>query len=94
MALIKLVDSEGEFLMYTDGSPTAGRDTTDRWRPGVALASQHLLAVPDYGTPGRYQLTVSLHPFGEQMWLPAVGQDGSALGDQVSLPVTIHVTAP
>jgi hypothetical protein len=94
MALIKLVDSGGEFLMYTDGSPTAGRDTTDRWRTGVPLASQHLLAVPDYGTPGRYQLTVSLHPFGEQTWLPAVGWDGSALGDQVSLPETIHVIAP
>jgi hypothetical protein len=94
MALIKLVDSEGEFLMYTDGSPTAGRDTTDRWMPGVPLASQHLLLVPDYGTPGRYRLTISLHPFGEQTWLPAVGQDGSALGDQVSLPVTIHVTSP
>jgi hypothetical protein len=94
MALIKLVNSEGEFLMYTDGSPTAGRDTTDRWMPGVPLASQHLLPVPDYGTPGSYRLTISLHPFGEQTWLPAVGQDGSALGDEVSLPVTIHVTAP
>ena len=94
MALIKLVDSEGEFLMYTDGSPTAGRDTTDRWMPGVPLASRHLLPVPDYGTPGSYRLTISLHPFGEQTWLPALGQDGSALGDQVSLPVTVHVTAP
>jgi hypothetical protein len=94
MALIKLVDSEGEFLMYTDGSPTAGRDTTDRWVPGVPLASQHLLTVPDYGTPGSYRLTISLHPFGEQTWLPAVGQDGSTLGDQVFLPVTVHVIAP
>ncbi|HFD40374.1 MAG TPA: hypothetical protein ENJ31_11085, partial [Anaerolineae bacterium] len=46
MALIKLVDEEGRFLMYADGSPTAGRDTTDRWPPGVPLASRHLLAVP------------------------------------------------
>jgi hypothetical protein len=94
MTLIKLVTSEGDFLMYTDGSPTAGRDTTDRWTPGVPLASQHLLPVPHYGEPGSYRLTISLHPFGEQTWLPAVGQDGSALGEQVFLPVTVHVTAP
>jgi hypothetical protein len=94
MALIKLVDAGGQFLMYTDGSPTAGRDTTDRWTPDVPLASRHLLPVPDYGEPGSYRLTISLHPFGEETWLPAVGPDGSLLGDQLVLPVTIYVTAP
>jgi hypothetical protein len=94
MALIKLVDSGGQFLMYTDGSPSAGRDTTDRWTLGVPLASRHLLPVPDYGEPGTYRLTISVHPFSEDVWLPAVGPDGSLLGDQLVLPVTILVTAP
>jgi 4-amino-4-deoxy-L-arabinose transferase-like glycosyltransferase len=94
MALIQLVDDEGQFLMYTDGSPTAGRDTTDRWTPGVPLASRHLLPVPDEGRPGEYRLTISLHPFGEQTWLPVTGADGSPLGDHLVLPVTIHVVAP
>ncbi len=89
MALIQLVDQEGAFLMYADGSPTAGRDTTDRWAPGVPLASRHLLPIPDYGRPGAYKLTISLHPFGEQTWLPATG-----LGDQIVLPVTVHLVAP
>ena len=94
MALIQLLDSEGEFLIYTDGSPTAGRDTTDRWPPGIPLASLHLLPIPDYGQPGEYRLAISLHPFGEQKWLPAVGPDGTALGEQFILPETIRILPP
>jgi hypothetical protein len=94
MALIQLVDREGRFLMYADGSPTAGRDTTDRWTPGVRLASRHLLPVPDYSQPGDYRLTISFHPFGKQTWLPATGPDGALLGDQIVLPETIHIVAP
>jgi hypothetical protein len=94
MALIQLVDGEGRFLMYADGSPTAGHDTTDRWTPGVPLASRHLLPVPDYGQPGDYRLTISLHPFGEQTWLPATGPDGQALGTQFVLPETVHIVGP
>lgn len=92
MALIQLVDEGGQFLMYTDGSPTAGRDTTDRWEPGVPLASQHLLPVPEYGQPGEYWLTISLHPFGGQDWLPVVGPDGTPLGDHLVLPETVNIT--
>ena len=80
--------------MYTDGSPTAGRDTTDRWTPGVPLAAQHLLPVPDYGPPGEYCLTISLHPSGEQRWLTATGPDGTPLGERFTLPVTVQITAP
>jgi len=94
MALIQLVDGEGKFVMYTDGSPTAGRDTTDRWRAGVPLASRHLLRLPEYSPPGDYHLTISLHPFGQETWLPAVAADGSLIGDQLVLPATIRVVAP
>jgi hypothetical protein len=85
MALIQLVDEEGSFLMYLDGSPSAGRDTTDRWTPGQPLASRHLLAIPEYGPPGTYRLTISIHPFGEQTWIPAIGPDGTLLGDEIVL---------
>jgi hypothetical protein len=94
MVLIQLVDAQDKFLMYTDGSPTAGRDTTDRWKPGVPLASQHLLPVPDYGQPGEYQVTISLHPFGESTWLLATGPDGSILGDHIVLPTTVQIVSP
>jgi hypothetical protein len=91
MALVQLVNEEGAFLMYADGSPTAGRDTTDRWEPGVPLASLHLLPIPEYGQPGDYSLTISLHPFGESTWLPAVGPGGSSLGDHIVLPETVQL---
>ncbi len=94
MALVQLVDEEGKFLMYADGSPTAGRDTTDRWLPGVPLASLHLLPIPDYGQPGDYSLTISLHAFGDSTWLPAMGPDGTSLGDHLVLPETIHLVVP
>jgi len=94
MALIQLVDAENKFLMYADGSPTAGRDTTDRWPPGVPLASRHLLAVPAEGQPGEYRLTISLHPFGENVWLVITGPDGTVLGEQLVLPETIRLISP
>jgi hypothetical protein len=94
MALIQLVDKEGQFLMYVDGSPSAGRDTTDRWVPGIPLGSLHLLPLPEYGQPGDYRLTISLHPFGEQSWIPATGPDCASLGDQLILPETIRIVAP
>jgi 4-amino-4-deoxy-L-arabinose transferase-like glycosyltransferase len=94
MALIQLVDGEGQFLMYADGSPTAGRDTTDHWIPGISLSSRHLLLVPDDGQPGDYRLTISLHPFGQQAWLSAIGPDGTLLGDHFTLPETVHLIAP
>jgi hypothetical protein len=93
MALVQLVDGEGRFLMYADGSPTAGRDTTDRWEPGVPLASRHLLPVPDYGQPGDYRLTISLRPFGASNWLPVVGPDGVPFGDHFVLPETVRLVA-
>ncbi len=91
LALIQLVDENGRFLMYRDGSPTAGRDTTDRWTPGIPLASEHLLPIPQDGRPGTYRLTISLHPCGEQRWLPATGPDGVWIGDSFTLPEAIQV---
>ncbi len=91
MTLIQLVDGEGRFVMYADGSPSAGRDTTDRWQPGVPLATRHLLPVPAEGQPGRYRLTISVHPFGSTEWLPAIAADGTLVGDQLALPDEIEI---
>ena len=94
MALIQLVDGEGRFVMYADGSPTAGRDTTDRWAPGEPLASRHLLPVPEEAAPGDYWLTISIHAFGQSAWLPARSAGGTVLGDHLRLPAAVHVVAP
>jgi hypothetical protein len=94
MALIQLLDSQEQFLMYADGSPTAGRDTTDRWTPGVPLASQHLLAIPESGLSGEYRLLISVHGFGDPTWMEVVGSDGSPLGDHIILPEIVEIVSP
>jgi hypothetical protein len=93
-SLIELVDASGNFLMYKDGSPSAGRDTTDRWKPGALVASEHRLAVPGYGQPGTYRLTLRLHPAGERAWLPITGADGAMMGDIFTFDAQVELVAP
>jgi hypothetical protein len=60
---------------------------------GRRLLFQHLLPIPDYGQLGTYRLTISVHPFGDQVWLSAMGPDGTTLGDELVLPKTITLEA-
>jgi hypothetical protein len=92
--LVELVDASGTFLMYKDGSPSAGRDTTDRWVPGTIVASQHRLSIPEYSEPGTYWLTLSMHPVGEQIWLPISGPDGAPIGETLTLDMPVEIVAP
>jgi hypothetical protein len=94
LSLVQLVDTKGDFLVFRDGSPSGGRDTTDRWQSGVPIASLHLLPIPDYAQAGEYRLTLGMHPSGGREWIPAVASDGSILGDALTLPVTIHIASP
>lgn len=94
MALTQLIDGNGDFLVFTDGSPSGGRDTTDRWEPGVPIASTHLLKIPEYAPAGEYRLSLSLHPSGDREWLPAVVPDGLILGDRAILPAVITIVSP
>jgi hypothetical protein len=89
--LVELVDANGTFLMYKDGSPSAGRDTTDRWMPGIIVASQHRLSIPDYGQPGAYRLTLRLHRAGERAWLPVHDPGGTPMGDVLTLNDLVEI---
>ena len=63
-------------LVVKDGSPSAGRDTTDRWPANVILPAEHWLRVPEHAAPGEYTLWLGLHPFGSWDWLtPAPSPD-------------------
>ncbi len=93
-ARIDLVDAAGAFVMYKDGSPSAGRDTTDRWAPGTIVPSEHRLGVPSSTQPGTYRLTLRLHPPGEPAWLPVTGPQGAPLGDTFTFDVPVKVIGP
>jgi hypothetical protein len=89
--LIELVDARGAFVMYKDGSPSAGRDTTDRWTPGTLVASRHRLNVPEDAQPGTYRITLRLHPAGERTWLPVTSAEGTPQGDMWVLEPAVQL---
>jgi 4-amino-4-deoxy-L-arabinose transferase-like glycosyltransferase len=66
-------------LVVKDGSPSAGRDTTDRWKAGQILPSRHRLLVPAHAEEGLYGVWIGLHPFGEWAWLPTETDPGIPL---------------
>jgi 4-amino-4-deoxy-L-arabinose transferase-like glycosyltransferase len=83
---IQLLDARDQFVAFKDGSPSAGRDSTDSWRAGERIASWHRLSVPAGAAPGVYRVTVGIHPYGRKNWFPiAEGNMWIALGDQLVL---------
>ena len=70
-------------LVVKDGSPSAGRDTTDRWKPGEVVPSQHRLLVPAQAEAGVYSIWIGIHPFGQWTWLQTLpdGRFPLSLGD-------------
>lgn len=85
---IRLVDESGQTVWFKDGSPTAGRDTTDRWPGGALIPSTHRIRLPENLPPGHYRLLVGLHRFGRWEWLP-VYRENKHEGDLLEL---MHVT--
>ena len=81
---IKLIDESGQEVWSKDGSPTAGRDTTDRWPPGAIIPSEHRLRLPQNLAPGHYRLLIGLHRFNTWEWLP-VYKGGTFIGDVLPL---------
>jgi hypothetical protein len=83
---IQLLDASDRFVAFKDGSPSAGRDSTDSWRQGERIASVHRLSVPAGAPPGTYRLTVGVHPYGRKNWFPIDEENmWIALGDQLVL---------
>jgi hypothetical protein len=89
---IQLLDPQDKFLLFKDGSPSAGRDVTDSWRRGELIASWHRLLIPANAPFGNYRLTVGIHPYGRKNWFPIQEENmWIALTDQLVLAeVTIE----
>jgi hypothetical protein len=83
---IQLLDARDQFVAFKDGSPSAGRDSTDSWQRGERIASWHRLSVPATAAPGVYRLTVGIHPYGRKNWFPIAEENmWIALSDQLVL---------
>ena len=73
---LRLASASGEVPVWKRGSPTAGRDTTDRWPLGEALHAVHSLWLPEDLPAGTYTIEAGLQAFGEDLWWPAAGRAG------------------
>jgi 4-amino-4-deoxy-L-arabinose transferase-like glycosyltransferase len=83
--LMRLVHRRGYDLVFKDGCPSAGRYTTDHWKKGDVIPSVHRLRIPDDAADANYRLTLSMHPFGSEEWLPVLDAQGRVTGDLVIL---------
>ncbi len=89
---LQLVDKEGRPIWIKEGTPSAGRDTTDQWPVGVPVGAWHRLEVPPQAEPGWYRLMLSVHtPDGRT--LPIRNGDGQVLGEQIMVG-QVTVVAP
>jgi len=83
---LQLLDTHDQFIAFKDGSPSAGRDSTDSWRYGERIASWHRLIIPPTAPPGVYRLTAGIHPYGRKNWFPIAEENmWIALSDQLVL---------
>jgi hypothetical protein len=49
------------------------------------IPSVHRLRIPDDAAEANYRLTLSVHPFGSEEWLPVLNEEGQVTGDTVIL---------
>lgn len=93
---LQLVDRKSRPVWIKDGTPSAGRDTTDRWAAGTSnYPAWHRVTIPSGTPPGWYRLMLSVHPAGDPAPLPITNPAGTFLGDQVMVgQVTVTEAAP
>ncbi len=90
---LSLVDPEGRVVWFKEGTPSAGRDTSDQWRIGHPLASWHRIMIPPGTPPGWHRLLMEVRPPDGDP-LPVYGPDGALWGQQVMIgQVTVEPEA-
>jgi hypothetical protein len=83
--LLRLQGAGDRSVWDKDGSPSAGRDSTDTWSAGGIVSARHRIALSEQTPPGTYRLLVGLHRFGAWDWLMIRDGTGQLLGDTIAL---------
>jgi len=83
--VLKLVDRRGRPVWLKEGSPSAGWDTTDRWRAGDMAVAYHKVTLPPDIPSGWTRLLAGVRPAGRKEWLPLYDRAGNRLGDTIML---------
>lgn len=90
---LQLLDRKGRPVWIKDGTPSAGRDTTDRWPVNTPVGAWHRIEIPPGTPPGWYRLMLSVHtPDGRA--LPMTDAQGNFLGEQVMVGQVTVVEEP
>ncbi len=91
--LLQLIDDEGRPVWVKEGTPSAGRDTTDQWPPHTPVGAWHRIEIPPGTPPGWYRLMLSVHTPDERA-LPMTDEQGNFLGEQVMVGQVTVVEQP
>ncbi len=83
--LLRLQGAGDRTVWDKDGSPSAGRDSTDTWKGNGVIAARHRIALSGQTPPGTYRLLAGLHRFGAWDWLMIQDASGRILGDTIAL---------
>lgn len=83
--VLRLVDRRGQPSWVKEGSPSAGWDTTDRWRAGDVVIARHKVVVPLDAPSGWTRLLAGVRPAGSEAWRRVRNEEGKLLGDTVML---------
>lgn len=83
--LLQMIDSDGEPVWIKEGTPSAGRDTTDQWRTGERVGAWHRVQIPEGTDSGWYRIMLSLHPAGSEHALDITTAEGDFIGERVMI---------
>jgi hypothetical protein len=70
--LLRVLAADGTPVWEWRRSPGYGRFSTDRWPAGGVVADHYMVGWPDWAGPGRYQVEVTVYPYGGDPLAPAV----------------------
>ncbi len=69
---LRVLAADGTPVWEWRRSPGYGRFSTDRWPAGTVVADRYEIGWPDWAGPGRYQVEVSVYPYGGDAVAPPV----------------------
>ena len=61
VAVVQLLDQDGQVVAALEEEPLQGLYPTSAWQPGELVRDRHRLALPPSMPPGHYQLIVGLY---------------------------------
>jgi mannosyltransferase len=82
---LHLIDSSGRIWAQRDGPPRGGDFPTEEWMAGDVIVDPYSITIPGNTPSGLYSLVVGMYEPATADRLPFVAQDGSEIGDSLTI---------